>query len=128
VFTHVFLGSNDIERSRVFYDATMGALGYTRVSANDAPRLVYSGGGQSLIISKPFNGRPATCANGATLGLRADSKGAVDRFHAAGLASGGTEEGPPSARSNAPNDAYGAYLKDPDGHKICAFYGLSDDD
>jgi catechol 2,3-dioxygenase-like lactoylglutathione lyase family enzyme len=125
MFTHAFLGSNDIERSRKFYDAALGALGYANVLPKDAARLVYTDGNQSLIVSKPLNGQPATCANGSTLGFEANGKEAVDGFYAAGLAAGGADEGAPSARSNAPNNAYGAYLMDPDGHKICAYFGLS---
>ncbi|HKX35157.1 MAG TPA: VOC family protein, partial [Rhizorhapis sp.] len=73
---------------------------------------------------KPANGEPASFANGGTIGFAAPDKDAVDAFHAAGIANGGTCEGEPGLRPQAPGRAYGAYLRDPDGNKICAFCQL----
>lgn len=119
MFTHSFLGTNDIERSRAFYDAAMGALGYTGVPLPHG--TVYPGEGANLIVARPANGEAHTVSNGHTLGFRAKSSAEVDAFHAAGLAQGGTCEGAPGVRPNAPGQMYGAYLRDPDGNKICAF-------
>jgi catechol 2,3-dioxygenase-like lactoylglutathione lyase family enzyme len=121
MFTHAFLGSNDVEKSRSFYDATMAELGYQNVVPPEAGALVYSGPAGTLVIGKPINGEPATPSNGATLGLAAPDDEAVSRWHAAGLAAGGTCDGPPGPRERAPNQSVGAYLRDPDGNKICAF-------
>ena len=121
MFTHAFLGSNDIEKSRTFYDATMAELGYSNVVPPEAGSLVYSGPTGTLVIGKPGNGEAATISNGATLGLAASSDEAVSKWHAAGLAAGGTCDGPPGPRERAPNNSVGAYLRDPDGNKICAF-------
>ena len=121
MYTHAFLGSNDVERSRKFYDATMGALGHKNVIPAEAPRMVYNSGTGTLIVGKPLNGEPANPSNGATLGFVGADNAQVDAWHAAGLANGGTCDGAPGPRASAPNNAYGAYLRDPDGNKVCCF-------
>ena len=120
MFTHAFLGSNDIEKSRTFYDATMAELGYQNGVPPEAGLLLYAGPSGTLIVGKPLNGEPASVSNGATLGLGAADDEAVTRWHQAGLAAGGTCDGPPGPRERA-NNSVGAYLRDPDGNKICAF-------
>jgi catechol 2,3-dioxygenase-like lactoylglutathione lyase family enzyme len=121
MFTHAFLGANDVERSRKFYDATMGALGHKNLVPPEAPRLVYNSGAGTLVVGKPLNGEPATPANGATLGISAASDEMVDAWHSAGVANGGTCDGLPGPRAGAPNNSYGAYLRDPDGNKLTCF-------
>lgn len=129
MFTHIMVGSTDVERSRKFYDATMGALGYDpAASPAGAPRLFYGGFGRGALgVGLPGNGEPATFANGGTIGLQAKDKDAVDAWHAAACANGGTCEGAPGPRPNAPGRAYGAYARDPDGNKLCAFCQLPAD-
>ncbi len=124
MFTHMFVGSNDIDKSRKFYDAALGALGHANVMPGDAPRLVYPSAAGSFIVGAPADGAPATQYNGFTAGFAAADAAAVDAFHAAGVAAGGTDDGAPGPRPNAPGKAYGAYLRDPDGHKVCAFCQL----
>jgi catechol 2,3-dioxygenase-like lactoylglutathione lyase family enzyme len=124
VFTHMFVGSNNIEKSRAFYDAALGALGHANVMPGDAPRLVYPSANGSFIVGAPGDGQAATHYNGFTGGFAAADASAVDAFHAAGVANGGSDEGAPGPRPNAPGNAYGAYLRDPDGHKVCAFCQL----
>jgi catechol 2,3-dioxygenase-like lactoylglutathione lyase family enzyme len=126
MYTHIFVGSNNVDKSRSFYDAIMGVLGHKNVMPADVPRLVYPGQ-SSLIVGAPADGEPAPQYNGFTLGLAAADMGTVDAFHAAGLANGGTDEGAPGHRPNAPGKAYGAYLRDPDGHKVCAFCQMPED-
>ena len=121
MFTHAFLGSNDIEKSRKFYDATMKELGYENVVPPESGMLVYSGPTGTLVVGKPYDGQPANPSNGATLGLAAKDDETVTRWHQAGVAAGGTCDGPPGPRERAPNNSVGAYLRDPDGNKICAF-------
>jgi catechol 2,3-dioxygenase-like lactoylglutathione lyase family enzyme len=124
MFTHIVLGTNNIARSRAFYDAVMGVLGYSNVMPPDAPRLAYRGGSCALVITPPLNGEPATYANGGTVGLYAASDAIVDAWHQAGLAHGGTDEGAPGKRVNSPGQSYGAYLRDPDGNKLCCYHML----
>ena len=122
MFTHMFLGSNDVERSRKFYDATMKELGYQNVVPPEAGMLVYSGPSGTLVVGKPYDGQPATVSNGATLGLAAQDDETVTRWHQAGLANGGIDDGAPGPRERAPNNSVGAYLRAPDGNKVCAFH------
>ncbi len=122
MFTHAFLGSNDIERSRTFYDAVMGVLGYANVVPPEAGNLVYAGPTGTFIVGPPLNGDAANHGNGSTLGFAAQDDETVAAWHAAGLANGGTCDGEPGPRERAPNQSHGAYLRDPDGNKICAFH------
>jgi catechol 2,3-dioxygenase-like lactoylglutathione lyase family enzyme len=118
MFTHVMIGSNDLERSRAFYDATFLALGGAPGELDARGRLIYVHKGGRLMITKPIDGKPATAANGGTIGIAAESPGDVAAWHEAGIAHGGTAiESPPSER---PNGAFVAYLRDPDGNKLTA--------
>lgn len=122
MYTHLFIGCNDVEKSRKFYDAVMGVLGYSNVVPPEAGRMIYAGPTGTLVVGPPLNGEPATVSNGATIGFVAQSDDMVADWHKAGLAAGGTDEGQPGPRAAAPNNSVGAYLRDPDGHKICAFH------
>ncbi|MBT2134914.1 VOC family protein [Croceibacterium sp. LX-88] len=122
MFTHVFLGSNDIEKSREFYDATMSVLGYQNVAPVEAGRLIYAGPQGTFIVAPPYNGEAATVSNGHTLGFSAPDDETIVKWHQAGLAAGGVDEGAPGPRAAAPNNSHGAYLRDPDGNKVCVFH------
>jgi len=119
IFTHVTVGSNDLEKSRTFYDKVLGALGLKRLY-DDESRSAWGAERPAVMVGKPLDGQAATRANGGTIGLTAPSRAAVDNFHLEALANGGTCDGPPGLRSFAPN-AYGAYVRDPDGNKFCAY-------
>jgi catechol 2,3-dioxygenase-like lactoylglutathione lyase family enzyme len=123
MFTHVMVGSNNIDAAKKFYDAALGALGVP-AGHQAGERVFYSHNGGAFGVGKPVDGNTATHANGGTLGFGAADKDAVDAFHVAGLANGGTCDGAPGPRPNAPGNAYGAYLRDPDGNKLCAFCQL----
>ena len=118
MFTHVMIGSNDLEKARAFYDATFVALGGQRGEMDARGRLIYVHEGGRLMITKPIDGKPATVANGGTIGIAAASPDHVLAWHVAGTANGGTSiETPPAER---PNGAFVAYLRDPDGNKLTA--------
>ena len=119
MFSHVMVGSNDIERSRKFYDGLFGKPART----DDKGRLSYGRRGAVLMVSKPIDGQPASRANGGTIGFAFDSPEEVDAWHAAGIAAGGTAiEDPPGWRENAFGKLYLAYLRDPDGNKLCGLH------
>lgn len=119
VFTHVVVGSNDLERSRKFYDSVLGTLGLKRVMNLDSASL-WGVDGPEFMVTKPGNGQPATFANGGTISFAAASRDAVKEFHKAALAAGGKDEGLPGPRTFTPT-AYAAYVRDPDGNKICTY-------
>ena len=120
IFTHVVLGTNNLEQATKFYDATLGALGIKNVGPLGENAVMYGAEGPEFVVTKPANGQPACYANGGTVGFAAATRDAVHKFHAAGLANGGTDEGQPGPRDFAPT-AYAAYLRDPDGNKICTY-------
>ena len=118
MFTHVMIGSNDLERAKDFYDATFAALGGRPGEIDARGRLIYAHEGGRLMITKPINGNPATAANGGTIGIAAASRDHVLAWHKAGTTHGGIAiESPPAER---PNGAFVAYLRDPDGNKLTA--------
>lgn len=120
MYTHMTIGSNDLERSKRFYDQTLGALGVKSLGPMGERGYMYGKDSPQLIVLKPSNGLPATYANGGTIGFAAPNRAAVAAFHAAGLKAGGKCEGEPGPRTFTPT-AYAAYLRDPDGNKICAY-------
>jgi catechol 2,3-dioxygenase-like lactoylglutathione lyase family enzyme len=119
MFSHVMLGVNDIEASKKFYDAVLGTIGVGRGVENKG-RYFYISPKGVFAITVPINGEPATHGNGTTIGFAVDSVEQGDAFHAAGVANGGTTcEDPPGLRDGA---IYLAYLRDPDGNKLCALH------
>jgi catechol 2,3-dioxygenase-like lactoylglutathione lyase family enzyme len=120
MFSHVMLGSNDIERSKKFYDAVFAAFGGPAGIIDPAGRLVYMHNGGIFLLTKPINGAPACGANGGTIGFAMTPEQA-NAWHDAGVANGGTTcEDPPGPREGSPY--YLAYLRDPDGNKLCALH------
>ncbi len=119
------LGTNDLARARAFYDATFAALGVApSAMPAEYPILMYRlPGGVNFVVGASRDGNPATHANGGTVLFEADSDVQVAAWHAAGLANGGTCEGPPEPKPQA-RGAYGAYLRDPDGNKLGTYHGL----
>ena len=125
MFSHVMIGSNDIDRSKKFYDALMASIGGKPGVQDAKGRLIYSHDGNRLLISKPIDGAPATGANGGTIGFSVSGAEQADAWHKAGLEHGGTAvEDPPGVREGA-SKLYLAYLRDPDGNKICALHRMA---
>lgn len=119
MFTHVVVGSNDLQKSKTFYDALFGAIG-GNPGHDMGKRVAYSHNGASFMVTEPINGQAATFANGGTIGFAAESPEQADAWHAAGVANGGTScEDAPGPRDLGFAKLYLAYLRDPDGNKLC---------
>lgn len=121
MFCHVMVGSNNIEASKKFYDALFTATGGSAGTVDAKGRVAYTQDGARFLVTKPINGQAATSANGGTIGFTIKDPATVDAWHAAGVANGGTSaENPPGVRESAGKKVYLAYLRDPDGNKLCA--------
>ena len=128
MYSHVMLGSNDLDASKKFYDALFAATGGKEGKVDPKGRLVYLNNGGVLLITKPIDGQPATNGNGSTIGFAVDGPEQADAWEKAGVANGGTAiEDPPGRRSNDYGSLYLAYLRDPDGNKLCALHRLPAD-
>ena len=127
MINHVMIGSNDIERSKAFYNAVLGVLGAREpmVHVNDTghTRLFYMHDGHTFSISEPINGEAADSANGFTIGFKCDSLEQVTELHDVAIANGGTSiEDPPGPREGSMGVMNLCYFTDPDGHKICGIH------
>jgi len=128
MFSHVMVGTNDIERARKFYNALLGVMGtgegQDSVAPNGRKRLLYLGKGPLFAVVEPINGEAATYANGGTIGFACDSPEQVAAFHDAGVAAGATsiEEAPGPRDMQGMGVIHLAYLRDPDGNKLCAMH------
>ena len=121
MFSHVMVGANDVNASKVFYDAILGALGIPPGKLDAKGRVFYMTKTGIFAITKPINGELACHGNGSTIGFAVDSPEQGDAWHAAGVANGGTDcEDPPGFREGAMGKLYLAYLRDPAGNKLCA--------
>ena len=125
MYSHVMVGSNDIDRSKTFYDALSGSVGGKPGTVDDKGRLIYMHNDGIYIVTTPINGEPACAANGGTIGIACSSQAEVEAWHAAGVANGGISvEDPPGVREGGLGSMYLAYLRDPDGHKLCALFRM----
>jgi catechol 2,3-dioxygenase-like lactoylglutathione lyase family enzyme len=125
MFSHVMVGSNDIERSKRFYDALFSAAGAKAGRTDSKARLSYLHKGALFMVSKPIDGQAACHANGGTVGFNLDSPEQVEAWHEAGIAAGGQSvEDPPGIRPGSFGPLYLAYLRDPDGNKLCGLHRL----
>lgn len=124
MFSHIMIGTNDLERAKAFYDALLGTLGVAPAIV-DGHRIFYRTPTGTFAVTRPINGEPASPANGGTIGFACDSPEQADAWHAAGIAAGGTAcEDPPGVRGRPTGGLYLAYLRDPDGNKLCALHRM----
>jgi catechol 2,3-dioxygenase-like lactoylglutathione lyase family enzyme len=124
MFSHIMIGTNDLDRAKKFYDALLAPLGVPGAHV-DGHRIFYMPPTGVFSVSKPINGEPATPMNGGTIGFACKTPAEADAWHAAGLAAGGTDcEDPPGVREGASGKLYLAYLRDPDGNKLCALHRM----
>jgi catechol 2,3-dioxygenase-like lactoylglutathione lyase family enzyme len=125
MFSHIMIGSNDIARSKKFYDALFGAMGGKPAVQDEKGRLIYLHGGAVFLVTKPLDGKPATHGNGGTIGFAVNGPKEADAWHKAGAENGGTAiEDAPGVRESGMGDLYLAYLRDPDGNKLCALHRM----
>ena len=124
MYSHMMVGSNDIDRSKAFYDALFGAVGGKPGIVDPKGRLIYMHNGSMFLVTKPIDGEAATPGNGMTVGFAMNSPAECDAWHAAGVAAGGKAiEDPPGVRDGGMK-LYLAYLRDPDGNKLCALHRM----
>lgn len=122
MFSHIMIGTNDLDKAKAFYDKLLGTLGVPPGTV-DRHRIFYRTKTGTFSVSKPIDGKPATPANGGTIGFLAASPEDANAWHASGIANGGTTcEEPPGIREMGNVKMHIAYLRDPDGNKLCALY------
>lgn len=127
MFTHIMVGSNDLAASKKFYDAVFGAIGRNPGFEDPMGRLIYSHDGGNFMVTRPIDGNPATFANGGTIGFAMAGGEQAKAWHDAGVAAGGTScEDPPGIRELPFGKVYLAYLRDPDGNKLCGMCVVAD--
>ena len=126
MYSHMMVGSNDIARSKKFYDATFAAMGGKPGMQDPKGRLIYMHNGAMFLVTPPIDGEPATHGNGCTIGFGMTPDQA-NAWHQAGIDNGGTAiEDPPGVREGNGMKLYLAYLRDPDGNKLCALHRVTD--
>ena len=127
MLNHVMLGSNDIEKTKKFYNSVLSVLGagdaMEHVNETGQTRLFYIHDGSTFSVSEPVNGKPVSIANGSTIGFVCDSPEQVKEFHDIAVANGGISvEDPPGPRDGTMGLMHLCYFLDPDGHKICGIH------
>lgn len=120
IFTHVTVGTNDLDKARAFYDEVLGKLGFSRLADLGDNGSIWGVDKPSFFVLKPANGQPATNGNGVTVSFEAPTRAAIDAFHKAALDAGATDEGAAGPRAWAEN-AYAAYARDLDGNKLAVY-------
>jgi catechol 2,3-dioxygenase-like lactoylglutathione lyase family enzyme len=121
---YVTLGSNDLASARAYYDALFGSIGAGRLMEFGENFTMYGSawGKPAVAITKPYDGEAASAGNGNMTAIVMDSRDKVDAFYSKAIELGGSDEGPPGVRGEeGPQAFYGAYFRDPEGNKFCAF-------
>lgn len=125
MFSHLLVGTNDIDRAQAFYDGLLAVIGVEPgkrgSTGGGQQRVFYRHDGQLFGVTEPINGEPATVANGMTVGFRCASPEQVRQFHDTAVSLGGVSvEDPPGSRQTPSGELFLAYVRDPDGNKLCA--------
>jgi catechol 2,3-dioxygenase-like lactoylglutathione lyase family enzyme len=118
------LGTNDLPRALAFYDALLGEVGAKRLMEMDGGFTMYGVGFDKpgLVVTPPYDGKTASAGNGNMLALVFDERAKVDAIHRKALELGGADEGAPGVRGEeGPQAFYGAYFRDLEGNKLCAY-------
>lgn len=127
MLSHIMIGSNDIQRSKAFYDKVLAVLGageaMSHVNATGQTRLFYMHNGSTFSVTEPINGEAASVANGSTIGFACESPEQIKELHDVAVANGGVSvEGAPGPRDSDIGVMHLCYFLDPDGHKICGIH------
>lgn len=123
MFSHVMVGADDVAKAKKFYDAVLGVLGVPEGKTDPKGRVFYRTSTGVFGVTKPIDGKPASCGNGGTIGFKCETPEQAKAFHDAGVANGGTSiEDPPGWRPGAAGQIYLAYVRDPYGNKLCALH------
>ena len=126
MFSHMMVGANDVDKAKTFYDKLLGAIGIKPGFKDPKGRIVYPTSTGMFLVTKPIDGETATAGNGMTIGFACSSPEQADAWHKAGVEAGGTAiEDPPGVRDGGAMKLYLAYLRDPDGNKLCALHRMS---
>jgi len=126
MFSHIMIGANDVQASKVFYDAILGTMGHKPGVIDEKGRCFYFTETGVFALTKPIDGEVACHGNGSTIGFAAESTDVADAWHAAGIVSGGTScEDLPGVREGTIGKLYLAYLRDPSGNKVCALHRIT---
>jgi len=120
IFTHVTVGTKDLNKARAFYDNVLSTIGLKRIADLDENGSIWGVDAPSFFVLKPANGQQASVGNGVTVSFEAPNRAAIDAFHAAALAAGCPDEGAPGTRDWAPH-AYASYTRDLDGNKLAVY-------
>jgi catechol 2,3-dioxygenase-like lactoylglutathione lyase family enzyme len=127
MFSHIVVGTNDLEKAKRFYDAVLSVLGLCQGHLRAKGDYIYVANGTAFIVTRPINGLPASHANGGTIGFACKSIDEVNAWLAAGISQGGEPiEDPPGVRITEAGPLYLAYLRDLDGNKLCAVHRLAE--
>ena len=125
MYSHNMVGTNDVAKAKTFYDAVFKAIGGREAVQDDKGRLIYLHNNGAFLVTPPIDGNPATVGNGSTIGFAVENPAQADAWHVAGLAAGGTAiEDPSGVREGGMGKLYLAYLRDPDGNKLCALHRM----
>ncbi|WP_259779814.1 VOC family protein [Aestuariispira ectoiniformans] len=128
MFSHVTVGSNNLERAEIFYDALLTPLGLVQrpVTPDGGPKsrcwIIPERSLPRFYVYEPYDRKPASAANGGMVAFEAPSIDAVNAAYAAAIDARGACAGPPGPRPHYGDGYYGAYLKDPDGNKVHIVY------
>ena len=125
MFSHIMVGTNDMQASKVFYDAILGELGHKPGVMDEKGRCFYFTDTGIFALTQPINGEGASCGNGSTVGFATVSPEQTDTWHKVGIANGGVScEDAPGIREGGLGKLYLAYLRDPSGNKLCALHRM----
>jgi len=124
VIAHISIGVKDVEKSKRFYDQSLRPLGYRSIrAARSGAGYGYGAGIISFWVMAADRPVPPDDKSGLHVCFAAPSVAAVDAFHATALNAGGSDNGAPGPRPIYGDDYYAAFIIDPDGYRIEAYYG-----